>query len=165
MKITVMRLFPGQKAGYTIVEVLIAMAIFAIGFLAVAGLQIRAVKSATASRAVTQALELADARAEHYRALSFYPDFTDTSLSSTERFETQPQLAPGEYEMTIGMFTIRSRIIDNAPLPPVKNIYTHTPHPAMVVVAKTICISVHETANPGAILAEMEMVKIWEKDL
>lgn len=165
MKIIAMHLFPKQRGGYTIVEVLIAMAIFAIGFLALAGLQIRAVKSATGARAVTQALELADARVEHYRALSFYPNFTNISLSSTERFEIPPQLAPGEHEMVTGMFTIQSRIIDNDPFPPVQNIYTHTPHPATVVVAKTIFISVHETANPGVILAEMEMVKIWEKDL
>lgn len=160
-----MHFFSKPHAGFTIVEVVIALGIFAIGFLAIAGLQIRAVQSATGARAVTQAQELADARAEHYRSLSFYPNFTDTSLSSTKRFETPAQLAPGAHEITTGMFTIKSTIIDNAPFPPVQNIYTHTPHPATVVVAKTIFISVHQTANPEDILAEMEMVKIWEKDL
>lgn len=160
-----MPLFSRPHAGVTIIEVVIAVGIFAIGFLAVAGLQIRAVNSATNARVITQALELADARAEFYHALPLYPHFTDTALSSAERFETPAQLAEGVKEITTRGYTIQTRIKDNQPFAAVKNIYTHSADPAMVVVSKTISISVFEAVNPGAILAEMEMVKIWDNDL
>lgn len=160
-----MHLFSKPHAGVTIIEVLIAVGIFAIGFLAVAGLQIRAVNSATNARVITQALELADARAEFYYAFPLYPHFTDTTLSSAERFETPAQLSEGLNEITVRGYTVQTRIKDNQPFSAVKNIYTHSADPAMVVVSKTISIFVFETADPGKILSEMEMVKIWDKDL
>ncbi len=160
-----MHLFSKPHAGYTIIEVLIAVGIFAIGFLAVAGLQIRAVNSATNARVITQALEMADARAEFYHALPLYPNFTDTTLSSAERFETPAQLSEGLNETHARGYTIQTRIKDNQPFAAVENIYTHSADPATVVVSKTISIAVFETAHPGKILAEMEMVKIWDKDL
>ena len=45
-----------ENRGFTIAEVMIAMAIFSIGFLAYSGLQISATKANTKSRWLTQAV-------------------------------------------------------------------------------------------------------------
>ncbi len=150
--------------GYTFIEVLIAMGIFAIGFLAVAGMQIHATNASSRARVITHAQELAASQAEAYYALAFYPQFADTSLPSGDRFMIPPELAAGKYESTAGKFTITSRIIDDSPLPKVENVYTPAKDPAFVTVSKTIVISVHETRNPDRRLARLEMAKVWQKD-
>lgn len=152
-------------AGFTFIEVLSALAIFAIGFLAIAGLQTRAVNSSTHARTISQAMELAEARAEFFHALPVYPNFPDTSLPPLQRFEIPGPLAAGTHENVSGRFTVQSTIADNTPFAPVDNIYTHPPVPARVLVSKTIFITVFETARPDRILAEMEMIKVWEQDL
>ena len=156
---------PKPSTGFTFIEVLAALAIFAIGFLAIAGLQTRAVNSSTHARTISLAMELAEARAEFYHALPLYPNFPDDSLPSLQRFETPGPLAAGTHEHVSGRYTVQSIIADNTPLAPVANIYTHPSVPAQVLVSKTIFIAVHETAHPGRILAEKEMIKVWEQDL
>ncbi len=48
-----------KNQGYTLVEVLIAMAIFAVGFLALASLQIRSISQNASSRMATDATTMA----------------------------------------------------------------------------------------------------------
>ena len=48
-----------KKQGYTLIEVLIAMAIFAVGFLALASLQIRSISQNASSRMATDATTMA----------------------------------------------------------------------------------------------------------
>lgn len=150
--------------GYTFIEVLMAMGIFAVGFLAVAGMQIHATNASSRARVITHAQELAVSRAEQYYALGFYPHFADTSLPSGDRFAIPPELAAGKHESTAGKFTITSRITDDSPLSAVENVYTPAKTPAFVTVSKTIVITVHETRNPDRIIARLEMVKVWSKD-
>ncbi len=57
--------------GFTLIEVLIAMAIFAIGFLAVWQMQIRAVNSNALGRDVTEAATLAASKTEELFGLNY----------------------------------------------------------------------------------------------
>jgi type IV pilus modification protein PilV len=70
----------GQKndKGFTLIEMLIAISIFAIGFLAVASLQISAGKNNRTASEVTAAVNLASDRMERLMSASF----TDALLDS-----------------------------------------------------------------------------------
>jgi len=58
-----------QENGLTLVEVMISLGIFAIGFLAIAGLVIGTTKNNTTGNMLTQATMLARARVESLKAL------------------------------------------------------------------------------------------------
>ena len=60
-----------DEKGYTIVEVMIALAIFSIGFLAYSSLQMSATKSNTKSRWLTQAVTCATDRVEQLLDLPY----------------------------------------------------------------------------------------------
>jgi prepilin-type N-terminal cleavage/methylation domain-containing protein len=60
-----------ENKGFTITEVMIAVAIFSIGFLAYSGLQISATKSNTKSRWLTQAVTCATDRVEQLLDLPY----------------------------------------------------------------------------------------------
>jgi len=60
-----------EPHGFTLIEVLIAMAIFLIGFLAVGSMQISAVNSNASSRMYTEASVIAAQHAERILALPF----------------------------------------------------------------------------------------------
>ena len=65
---------PDNNQGFTLIEVLLAMAIFLIGFLAVGAMQISAVNSNTNSRMRTEATVLATDVAEQLIAMPYEPD-------------------------------------------------------------------------------------------
>ncbi len=60
-----------KKRGYTLIEVLIALAVFAIGFLALAGLQAKYTRSNARARIMTEAIALADSTLARLKALPF----------------------------------------------------------------------------------------------
>jgi type IV pilus modification protein PilV len=63
-----------KDSGFTLIEVLIAMGIFAIGFLAVGSMQIKAMTETNSARRTTEALAVAEDRVERLRSLPFYLD-------------------------------------------------------------------------------------------
>ena len=63
--------------GYSLIEVMIAIAIFAIGFLAIASLQIAASKTNRASSEYTQATTIATDRMERLMSLPYGDDDLD----------------------------------------------------------------------------------------
>ena len=60
-----------NKNGFTLVEVLIALAILAIGLLALAGLQVVVIKGNAASKNLTSAVILAEAKMEELKGKGF----------------------------------------------------------------------------------------------
>lgn len=152
--------------GFTIIEVLIAIAIFSIGFLAVAGMQVSALNSTTSSRVVNDALEIAASRVEHLHGLPLYDRHMDLNGDGEAAFfDIHPDFEAGTHEDTdsSGRYTIRWTVIPDEPLEAVDNVWTSA-EPSEITVSKTIRVSVAETRNPGKNLAEMEMIKIWGKD-
>jgi type IV pilus modification protein PilV len=76
-----------EDSGFTLVEVLIAMGIFAIGFLLVGSMQINAQAKTNSARRTTEALAVAEDRVEQLRSLPFYLDNSynvSSELNSTE---------------------------------------------------------------------------------
>lgn len=60
-----------DNRGFTIIEIMFALSIFAIGILAVSGLSITAVGSNASSRRITEATTLAEDRLERLAALPY----------------------------------------------------------------------------------------------
>lgn len=62
----------GHQAGFTLIEVLVALAIFSIGFMAVALVQITALRNVRASQDKTMALSFMDSRVEELKRIPLY---------------------------------------------------------------------------------------------
>jgi prepilin-type N-terminal cleavage/methylation domain-containing protein len=73
-----------DNQGFTLIEVLIAIAIFSVGFLAVGSMQIAAVNNNVNSRSQTTVLCMAKDRAEELTALSYdHADLTGSAAPGT----------------------------------------------------------------------------------
>jgi prepilin-type N-terminal cleavage/methylation domain-containing protein len=141
--------------GFTLIEVLIAIAIFSIGILAVASLQTHALNVTRSSRITTECLTLATQHAERLMALPFY----------TFEFTTHPDdLEVGVHVVddvdnddSVPRYQIQWTVQDNVPIgtqqPPV------SPNP--ITVSKTIAIQVSPLNNPNDVRATLEFIKVW----
>lgn len=158
-----------NQKGFTLIEALVALAIFSIGFLAVAAMQTGALFSTTESRKMTESVEIATSHVELLRNLPFYPDFG--SASGNDKFDEPGDLAEGVHEVSPVPgypvdYTVRWTVEDDMPLdfiPVTENRWVAT-NPEDVTISKTITVEVFETRNPGQIMTTMEFVKIWDRE-
>ena len=73
-----------KEEGYTLVEILIAIAILAFGLMAVATMQVTAIKSNAIASGISQGLTLGQAKVEELMNLSYdHPDLSDTDGDAT----------------------------------------------------------------------------------
>jgi len=98
-----------NDSGFTLIEALIAFAIFAIGFLAVGAMQINALNKTNSARQTTEALSVAEDQVEQLRLLPFYTD---------NLYNVPPELdsaAPHEDDVA-GPYTARWTVADDVPI-------------------------------------------------
>jgi prepilin-type N-terminal cleavage/methylation domain-containing protein len=88
--------------GFTLIEVLIAMAIFAIGILAIAGLQIRSINSNAAARMQSEATTVAVDVMERLMSLPY--EHTELDAGS------------GIKQSQVGAYTVFWQITDESPI-------------------------------------------------
>lgn len=105
-----------NDAGFTIVEVLIALAIFSIGLMAIAALQSQSLSSTGNTARKTEAWAIADAQASFLKSLPFYDNINAQTfaaeLTDTGDWQTDNDpLGTGD-----GRFTLNWRVVDNQPL-------------------------------------------------
>ena len=93
--------------GFTLLEVVIALAVFSIGILAIASIQISSINGNASARMQTEATTLAVERLERLIALPY--DHADLDENNN------PHLA------TSGVYTIIWRITDDDPIPLTKS--------------------------------------------
>jgi len=88
--------------GFTLIEVLIALAIFAIGILAIAGLQIRSINLNSSARMQSEATIVAVDVMERLASLPYeHPDLDETS---------------GPRQNQVGVYTVFWQITDESPI-------------------------------------------------
>lgn len=91
-----------NKSGFSIIEVLMAMAIFAIGFLAVSTLVVATTKNNTTSNIMTQASMLAREKIEYLKALPL------TDLEDACKDDTEPEVLRDIYKRDCDVKTLSS---------------------------------------------------------
>ncbi len=87
-KITFLKNVPGKRSGYTLIEVLIALAIFAIGILGVATLQISSTKGTATARKVSEACEIGQGQIESLMAAA-YANVVDGNIVTADGYTIQ----------------------------------------------------------------------------
>jgi type IV pilus assembly protein PilV len=77
-----------HQAGFTLIEVMIALAIFAIGILAVSAMQITAINQNSGSRMQTEATAVAEQLIERLMALPYDHDLLSADLNRNPHQQT-----------------------------------------------------------------------------
>lgn len=96
----------GPNAGFTLVESMLALAIMSVGLLALAGLQITALRGNTLSRSITTAVSLAEHSIEQFK---------NTPYTDIEA-EAATQVTASHLQFT------RQVIVTTGPLPNTKSV-------------------------------------------
>jgi len=116
--------------GFTLIDILIALAIFAIGFLAVGKMQITAINTNANARNSTAVITIAKDRAEKLMALSFddanlvgsaAPGIDYTPAADVDLIDNDEDGQIDEAGET-GHITISWTVIDDQPLPGTKSV-------------------------------------------
>lgn len=71
-----------SNEGFTLIEVLVALSIFAVGLLALAGMQVTAMQGGTTSQRITAAVALADGIVENIQARDASDAMFDSNVSA-----------------------------------------------------------------------------------
>ena len=160
------RLF-SSESGFTLLEGLIAIAIFSIGLLAVGALQANSLRDTGDVARRTEAWTLADEQAALLKALPFYQN------PATQTFSPELDVNGGGFAHQVdrqmnGTYTVHWRVIDDIPpLGKVDTTVTMLPYlPAgNFTVSKMITVVVTrqggDPLNVRQQLAQLDFVKTW----
>jgi len=144
-----------SESGFTIIEVLVAISIFSIGFLAVGLMQINAMNRTNAARRSTEAMTLAADQVERLRAMPFYADHDD--------YDLMPDLVAGTHEVNAeGPFTVRWTVTDDVPIPAYADGVKTTGR--TLTRSKTIRIWVTPDGSPDDTRTELMFAKFFRSD-
>ena len=97
-----------KEAGYTLIEVLIALTIFAVGLLAVAGMQTSAIRMNSTAGKLTNLSTWGMDKIEELSALPYSDPLLDPAVNP--------------HQEQVGDYTISWTVIDNNPITKTKNI-------------------------------------------
>ena len=150
------------SAGFTIIEVLIALAVFSLGILAMGALQTSSLRATGNIAQLSEALALLDEQAEQLKVLPFYiapfPSFDPDLVGGTH----------GPNRRGSGdQFDVHWQVVDDTPIPQQNNLQLSyingLPAGGPYTVSKTVTVWVTragDTAQADA-LARAQFVKTW----
>ncbi len=158
-----------STAGYTFIEILIAIAIFSIGIMAISALQAASLKTTGNIGQRTQAWALLDERAEALKVMPFYAndDGIDNDRDGIidELTEEMPELAAGNYNTprANGRYDVHWQVANDVPIPQQNETVLPGVPVGNFTVSKTVSVQVTLAGgNPATdALAEVEFVKTW----
>ncbi len=154
--------FKSADSGFTLIEVLMALAIFSIGLLAMGALQSAALMQTGDIGRKTEALSVLEDQAERLKELRFYIDVSSQTFSA--------DLAAGNPVNRLnGRYTVHWDVVDDSPIDEVTvpdDLLLANVPAGTYTVSKTITVSVTE---PGGdmyddSIAMVEFVKTWAAD-
>ena len=123
-----------NQKGFTLIEVLIAMTVFAIGILGVAAMQLSAIKGNSFASGMTEATTLAQDKMEELIMIAYNnPDLNDIDGDGTGGLRDplpplpappipDPVAFPADYQLTSGPYTLYWNVAVNVPGTGVKTI-------------------------------------------
>ena len=159
-----------SNAGYTIIEALIAIAIFSIGIMAMGALQASSLMSTGGIARKTEAMAILEDQVETLKAMPFYAndDGVDNDVDATidEITEELPDLVADNTHNALranGRYTVHWQVVNDTPIPQ-QNETTLPGVPAgNYTVSKTISVQVTLAGdNPATdALASVQFVKTW----
>ena len=158
---------PENDAGFTIIEVLIAIAIFSIGLMAVGALQARSLMGTGDVARKTEAWTFVDEQAGRLKAMPFYteiyplPPVTPTAdLVGGGGFAAHslnvPPLAP--------RYTVYWDVVDDDPIlqQPPGVVFPNTPAGTYTVCKRiTVAVTPLGGVPPNDTIAEVQFLKTW----
>ena len=152
--------FVSNAAGFTIIEVLIAIAIFSIGLMAMGALQTRSLmKTGDVSRK-TEAWALLAEQAERIKQLPFYlnvgaqthPPALDAGGFGGPRSVASPD----------GRYTVQWRVVDGEVMGTEdETVLPGVPVGNYTVQKRIIMVAFQTGGNPGLPMAQVEFFKVW----
>ena len=161
-----------SEDGFTLIEIMIAIGIFAIGYLAVAMMQVNALNTTNSGRRTTEAVMIAEDWSEHLRALPFYNEDQDLDEDgSVDDFDMHPNLSSGDHptstDGSIALtentpYTVRWRVSSPGPLPDFSAGILDDTDP--VCRSLNIRVWVTPDSDPNDIQAEIIFGKFWAMD-
>lgn len=159
-------------SGYTIIEVLIAIAIFSIGIMAVSALQTSALMSTGRVGLITEAWAVLEDQAERLKSMPFYANDNniddDGDGTIDEVTEEMDDLVAGPYNepRLNGRLTVHWQVVNDVPIPQQDETVLPEVPVGNYTVSKTISVQVTRPGeNPQTdALAEVEFVKTWAAD-
>ncbi|MBA2880640.1 prepilin-type N-terminal cleavage/methylation domain-containing protein [Desulfosalsimonas propionicica] len=155
-----LQLYKSHNSGFTIIEVLIALAIFSVGLLAMGALQSSTLKQTGDIGRKTEAWSVLEDQVERLKELQFYTNVSaqtfPADLTSGNHSESRKE----------GRFTVDWNITDNTPIDevtiPDDLLLANVPS-GTYTVSKTITVEVAEFGSNDTI-AEVAFVKTWAVD-
>ena len=151
-----------DNAGFTLMEVLVAIAIFSIGLMAVGYLQANSLKKTGTIARNTEAWIIADSHASWLKSLRFYTNVPaqifDANLVAGAH--NQPAPPPNDNRYTVHWQVTDGNTYDNGAVPVFSGVGG-----GVYVVSKDILVLVTELggnpANANEVLARLEFTKTW----
>jgi len=145
-------------SGFTIIEVLIALAIFSIGFMAVGAVQVNSLMKTTSSRNQTSALFIMEQQAEALQGMPFYTDL-DGDGRDDDVVAAMGTGMHSDNDPWTDRFTVYWQVVENGTG---TNPWTGA---AGFNVSKGIRVWVTPDGNPNSRLASVEFVKVMSADI
>ncbi len=150
--------FVSNASGFTIIEVLVAIAIFSIGLMAMGALQTSALMKTGDVTRKTEAWALLAEQAERLKQLPFYQDFPPQNFSPDLTAGLHAQNSPD------GRYTFQWLVVDNQPIgtqnetamPPGYGV----PAGNYTVSKRITLVAIRPGGNPLAPLAQVEFFKV-----
>jgi prepilin-type N-terminal cleavage/methylation domain-containing protein len=166
-----------NRSGFTLIEVLIALAIFSIGFMAIGALQTGALRAVSTSQDRTRAIQILDAHVEELKRIPLYAQDIWRHPGGPPQFVMSPQFVANasdpDFSVVDGEFTVSWWIDVPAPVStplPVDGDWYHIDDrwlgTGVLTVAENITATIVRTGQDPVddAIQRIEFVKYWVTD-
>jgi prepilin-type N-terminal cleavage/methylation domain-containing protein len=151
--------FHSDDAGFTMIEVLIALAIFSIGLLAVGALQARSLKDTGDIARKTEAWTVVEDQAAYLKRLPFYEDVPSKAFPADLK-------DTGDWHQATalnGNYTVHWKVTDDTPIAAQTDpLFSGVPSGTYTVSKQITVVATLPNGDPDTnALAQLQFIKTW----